>query len=56
MAIYDLWLKPHKIDDDGWWYEEPKGITVVVHTDTQGAKQVFIPWRTIRAALRRLDK
>lgn len=37
--------------DESWWYEEAKGIVVVVH-----GKMARIPWRQIRAALKRKDR
>ncbi len=58
MSEKDLWLKSHKCRgrDDAWWYEEPNGITIVVHNGTSGSKIVEIPWRLLRSALKRLDK
>ncbi len=50
------WRSPHKTDHpDIWYYEEDSGITLY------GAKQYgnlmgqTIPWRSLRAALRRYD-
>lgn len=57
MAIKHLSLKPKKIDDHAWWYEEEKGIFVVVHQSPTGIiRDIYIPWHKIRAALARLDK
>ena len=44
-----------------WWYEEPTGIHVIAELRGDngmflGTTQVQIPWRSIRAALARLDK
>lgn len=55
MATKHLKLRPHHIDENSWWYEEPEGITVV-HNSTSGSVVSIIPWRQIRAALKRLDK
>lgn len=41
--------------EDAWWYEEKRGIHVLIQTSF-GTKQVLIDWRSIRAALARKDK
>lgn len=56
MAKKDLWLKPHNISADFWWYEEPSGIVLVFYPLAGGPVTQTIPWRAIRAALRRKDK
>jgi len=46
----------HKIrgTKEAWWYEEPKGICVVVRANTQSSI-IDIPWHSIRRALKRKD-
>jgi hypothetical protein len=39
-----------------WWYEETKGIRLVVNFGKGTVCQPIIPWKTIRAALARKDK
>ena len=56
MSKAHLKRAPHTINEDWWWYEEPQGICVVHHMGTRGAFTVEIPWRSLRAALKRLDK
>jgi hypothetical protein len=57
-----LLLTPHEIrgNKHAWWYEETKGIEVIVHRDAinpgTGSAQLVIPWETIRQALARKDK
>jgi len=60
----DLQLAPHQGDctlGEWWWYEEKGGIGI--HSDRlirgfpENTNRVaFIPWRSIRAALRRKDR
>ena len=57
MSKKHLQLDPHDIDSFWWWYEEPKGLCIVhqeekepMHTESR-----TIPWRLIRAALKRKD-
>jgi hypothetical protein len=54
-----LRLKPHeKSGEPGWWwYEEPKGIRVVLSSDFTGHRSlhVTIRWNAIRNALARKD-
>jgi len=53
----DLELKPHNINPIWWWYEESGGICVVHGVGGNASENmVNIPWRSIRAALRRKDK
>jgi hypothetical protein len=56
MSRDHLKLWPHNINENWWWYEEPQGICVVHHQGTKGAAMVNISWRSLRAALKRLDK
>ncbi len=60
MSNQDLRLIPHKRrkDPDSWWYEEPQGLWVVVQYRDNGLRylHVQIPWRSLRAALKRKDK
>ena len=60
MGNKHLSLKPKIIQDSAWWYEEPSGISVV-HEIREGDRYIRtdtlnIPWRQIRAALKRKDK
>jgi len=52
-----LKLKPHKVygDKNAWWYEDGKGISVVVSIP-HNSRIVNINWRSIRNALARKDK
>lgn len=53
MANKHLKLKPHKPKSGlFWWYEGNDGISI--YTGTGPA--MCIPWRAIRAALKRKDK
>ena len=64
MSNKHLKLTPHKIahDPTAWWYEEAKGIFVVQDYYRAkdglylGTRSVVIPWRAIRAALKKKDK
>ncbi len=61
MANKHLSGKPHKIPNErhAWWYEEVKGITVIVHRDAilaSGSAVITIPWANIRKALGRKDR
>lgn len=52
---------PHYVDDHCWWYEDDKGINVVLEREAfagtcQAAVIRHIDWRTIRAALKRKDR
>lgn len=53
MAIKHLKRYPKKIDKHAWWYEEAKGIGVVVQRSNQTRNLPIIPWSKIRAALAR---
>lgn len=41
---------PKRINDDAWYYHEPKGITVV-----HKHEQLTISWRQIEAAVKNLN-
>ena len=64
MSDQHLQLTPNKIahDPTAWWYEEDKGIWVVQgHYRAKdglylGTRIVMIPWRAVRAALKRKDR
>jgi hypothetical protein len=62
MADKHLDPRPHHVRgcDDAWWYEEPRGICVVVEGhDELGrklTKQRMIPWRSIKTALARKER
>ena len=64
MSNQHLKSTPHKIahDPQVWWCEEPTGIFVVqeyyrAKDDLYlGTRSVVIPWRAIRAALKRKDR
>ena len=59
MSNKDLSEDPKDIGERGWFYEEPGGLEVYVDTVGSTPGKPFIgtiPWRTIRAALKRKDK
>ena len=64
MSDRHLQLRGHKIahDPTAWWYEEDKGIWVVQEYYRAkdglylGTRSVVIPWRAVRAALKRKDQ
>ena len=61
MGDENLRLAPHKAKDKNegypcWWYEEPRGIEVVVSVAAGKFSNITIPWRSIREALARKDK
>lgn len=64
MSDKDLQLAPHTGHNSlghWWWYEEPGGIGIHSERLIQGFpsnsnRVAFIPWRSIRAALKRKDK
>lgn len=47
---------PHDQGKDQWWYEEPRGIVVVMFCN-DGTSRVAKPitWSSLRAALKRKD-
>jgi len=58
LANKDLRLAPHRIKDDlrdVWWYEVPSGFRIFT-VETTGVIEIKIPWKSIRAALKRKDK
>jgi hypothetical protein len=56
MANSDLKRDPHKIDENTWWYEEPRGLEIILHDADMDSRRISIPWRAIRNALKRKDK
>ena len=58
MSNKDLSLKPHHIKDtdNAWWYEETKGIELIVQHKVGDIRNYSISWRTIRGALKRKEK
>jgi len=59
MAKKDLKLEPHDLDEDVWWYEDNKGIDLHVETvcpsGQRSHQSYLIPWKEVRAALKRKD-
>lgn len=57
MSVNDLQPEPHKIRKrkDAWWYEEEKGLCIVVEPQDR-TMTIEIPWASLRGALRRKDK
>lgn len=49
--------KPQNINTDTWYYEEPKGLTLIHWTtDKDGSRRainIVIPWRMVSASLAR---
>ncbi len=64
MASKDLKLDSHNMrrlngntDLEGWWYEEPHGVCVVIdHSPAAIGAQFRITWRALRTALERYDR
>jgi hypothetical protein len=61
MSNTDLSIHPHAIDEHSWWYEEEKGIRVVIEARDSAGRfymtvQRLIPWKEIKAAAARLDR
>lgn len=61
MAAKDLSRNPHNVTDNLWWYEESRGVELVLRvTDNQGGylrtEQHTISWDVLRRALARKDK
>lgn len=50
MAEKHLKIKPHIEATDFKWYEDFDGISICIKRECR-----FIPWRSIRAALKRKD-
>lgn len=58
MANKHLSRRPHQHDKSTgwWWYEETGGIEIY-HGNPDGRSEcLLIPWRCVRAALKRKDK
>jgi hypothetical protein len=51
-------IKPRKLDEFSWFYEEPKGVVILTERRRLGerAAQVVIPWRKLEAAVDRRRK
>lgn len=47
---------PQHVDPNLWYYEEPTGIDIIINSLDPAVKIIHIPWRMIRASLRRKDK
>jgi hypothetical protein len=60
MANKHLRLSPHckRGEPEWWWYEEPKGVVIVLSPQMTGgsAVSVKIPWKSLRGALQRKDR
>ena len=61
MSKKHLQRGPHSISKSenclAWWYEDNGGIDVRFSMQTQaGGGNMFIPWSSIRAAMKRKDK
>ena len=63
MANKDLKKEPYNVknDEDAWWYEDQYGIKIFVKHRRDDESYRFrdthftIPWKTIKAALKRKD-
>lgn len=57
MSEKHLQSKPHAIRNrhDAWWYEEEKGISVIVEPNAK-TTTIRIPWKSLEGALKRLKK
>ena len=57
MSDKHLNCNPHNIRNrpDAWWYEESKGINMVVEPQDR-TTQIMIPWREIKNALARKER
>lgn len=47
--------RSQNINASWWYYEEPRGLLVVRRPMTISTNTVLIPWRSIRASLKRHD-
>lgn len=68
MSNKHLKRSSHCIDREAWWYEEQRGIAIIVEIREGGPKTltgagaliagkvINIPWRLLRAALARKDR
>jgi hypothetical protein len=52
--------EPQKIDEQNWYYEERRGVCLVHEVWIEGrhvrTDQVYIPWRLLRATMKRAPK
>lgn len=57
MSYKHLHKKYHPVKGSGtgWWYEDNRGIDVIVHPQPTRV-HIYITWRAIRAALGRKDR
>lgn len=60
MSDRDLRAGPYIVNQHFWWYEVKRGICICTEAFThEGTRHVeinYIPWNSIRAALKRKDK
>ncbi len=58
MANKDLQKERHNINPFWWWYEMRSGIKIYHKNPDSiiGKESPVIPWRSIRAALKRKDR
>jgi hypothetical protein len=53
-------LNPHTINDNVWYYQEPKGLRLVHEIFNNGVyvrtDQIIISWKRIKVALSRYEK
>ena len=60
MSSKHLKPNPHLVNEHFWWFEETRGICVCTENFSNGeGRKVdvnYIPWNSIRAALKRKDK
>ena len=56
MADKHLHLRPHNVTKQFWWYEDRKGLTICSEINGHSFIVGDIPWRSIRAALKRKDR
>ncbi len=59
MGKRKLSLEPQNVTKELWYYEEPKGILIVheIYSKNEYLRtdQLLIPWKMIRASLKRKD-
>ena len=60
MSNKHLSLEPYTIDSNTWIYEGPDGLSLYLEVQDKSRNQwvelKIIPWRKIRAALKRKDR
>ena len=56
MANKDLRCKPHVVSRSCRWYEEPRGIVLVIYCTCRQRHYVLLPWRGLREAVDRKRK